>query len=78
MSGWVTQDAAANAGVFSVYLTTIMYIDLQLFFDRKREYTLFHYCVTFIGILATINLYYLYKRKDVAHLLLKGGLQLTI
>ena len=43
LSGRVTQDAAANADVLSVYLTTILYIDLQLSFDRKREYTLFHY-----------------------------------
>ena len=32
-----------NVGVLSVYLTTILYIDHQLIFDRKREYTLFHY-----------------------------------
>ena len=48
-------------GVLSVYLTTILYIHLQLFFDRKREYTLFHYCVSFIGMLYMINLYYIKK-----------------
>ena len=32
-------DAAANAGVLSVYLTIILYIDHRLFFDREREYT---------------------------------------
>ena len=32
-----SQDAAANAGVLSVYLTTIMYYHLQLFIDIERE-----------------------------------------
>ena len=31
------QDAAANVGVLSVYLTIILYNHLQLFFDIERE-----------------------------------------
>ena len=58
MFGRVTHTLDAAAGVLSVYLTTILYINLQLPFDRKREYMLFHYWVLFIGILATTNLYY--------------------
>ena len=33
----VTQDAAANADVLSVYFTTILYIHLQLLIDIERE-----------------------------------------
>ena len=32
-----SQDAAVNAGVFSVYLTTILCTDSQLFFDIEIE-----------------------------------------
>ena len=34
-----SQDAAANAGLLSVYLTTILYYHSKLFFDIEREYT---------------------------------------
>ena len=32
-----SQDAAANAGMLSVYLTAILYYHRQLFFDIERE-----------------------------------------
>ena len=32
-----SQDAAANAGVLSVYLTTILYYHRQLFIDIERD-----------------------------------------
>ena len=32
-----SQDAAANAGVLSVNLTTVLYYHLQLFIDIERE-----------------------------------------
>ena len=46
------QDAAANAGMLSVYPTTILYIGWS-----------YNNCVSFIGILAMINLYYNRKTK---------------
>ena len=37
-----SQDAAANAGVLSVYLTLILYHHERLFIDREREnFTIF-------------------------------------
>ena len=32
-----SQDTTANPGVFSVYLTTILYYHLQLFIDIEKE-----------------------------------------
>ena len=63
-----SQDAAANAGVLSVYLITILYYCHQLFIDIERENILYYllqffidivsiHCVTVLDLLATINLY---------------------
>ena len=51
------QDAAVNAGVLSVYLTTILCINRQLFFDIEREnFAVPFTCVSLTEMPATINL----------------------
>ena len=51
-----SQDAADNAGVLSVYLTTILYYHQQsLFIEIERENII--PCVQLIDLLATLNLY---------------------
>ena len=49
-----SQDVAANAGVLSVYLATILYDQLQLSIDIKRENI---HCVSLLKLPVTINLY---------------------
>ena len=52
-----SQDAAANAGVRSVYLTTFLYYHLQLFIALKeRIYLVSIHLVSLSDLLATINL----------------------
>ena len=50
----ISQDAATNAGVLSVYLTNILYYHHQLFIDIERVSI---HCVSLLELPATINLY---------------------
>ena len=52
-----SQDAAANEGMLSVYLTTVLYYHHQFLIDIERDLESIHR-VSLLDTLTTINLYY--------------------